>query len=511
MKLTLATPWKIVLIAGVILLAGILIVAGWWISPGAKGRVIRALEEKYDSDVEITDLSIGLFPAPNVTLQGLKLRRHKDPTGQAPMIAIRKAQANTGWLGVLRNPKRVTFVRVEGLEITLARGRDKDDDGQPDQAKPKKPAPFVVEEMVADGTVLNILPKDPEKQPLVWNIYKLKLKSIGPDRPMHYDAQLRNAKPPGLIDANGEFGPWDADEPRRTAVSGKYKFQNADLGDFKGISGKLSSTGEYRGVLEKLEVKGQTDTPDFTVTSAGNPVHLKTEFEATVDGTNGDTLLHPVIAHFGSTTVKAEGGVTGTRGQKGKTVRLDSIVQDGDLADVLRLGVKNRPPMTGRISFQSLIEIPPGDRDIMDKMRLDGKFEIESGKFTSAQTQQKIAGLSERAQGDPEGGGDSDVLTDLRGRFVLSDGVIKMQGLQFAVPGAKIQLNGTYSMRGGALDFRGTATMDAKISEMTTGWKSFLLKALDPVFKKQHAGAVIPIHIGGTRQQPSFGLSLGRK
>jgi len=43
---------------------------------------------------------------------------------------------------------------------------------------------------------------------------------------------------------------------------------------------------------------------------------------------------------------------------------------------------------------------------------------------------------------------------------------------------------------------------------MTTGWKSFLLKALDPFFKKHNAGAVIPIRVGGTRDNPSFGLRL---
>ena len=53
--------------------------------------------------------------------------------------------------------------------------------------------------------------------------------------------------------------------------------------------------------------------------------------------------------------------------------------------------------------------------------------------------------------------------------------------------------------------------MDAKVSQMTTGFKSFLLKAADPFFRKQGAGAVIPIKITGTRDKPSFGLELRRK
>ena len=50
--------------------------------------------------------------------------------------------------------------------------------------------------------------------------------------------------------------------------------------------------------------------------------------------------------------------------------------------------------------------------------------------------------------------------------------------------------------------------MDAKLSQTTTGVKSFLLKALDPIFKTNKAGAVIPIRITGTRQNPSVGLNL---
>jgi len=50
--------------------------------------------------------------------------------------------------------------------------------------------------------------------------------------------------------------------------------------------------------------------------------------------------------------------------------------------------------------------------------------------------------------------------------------------------------------------------MQAELSQTTKGIKSFLLKALDPFFKKKHAGAVVPIKITGTYGHPSYGLSL---
>jgi hypothetical protein len=56
------------------------------------------------------------------------------------------------------------------------------------------------------------------------------------------------------------------------------------------------------------------------------------------------------------------------------------------------------------------------------------------------------------------------------------------------------------------MDFRGTARLVAKVSQTTTGWKSFLLKAVDPIFKRKNVGAEIPIRITGTPDKPSFGL-----
>ena len=61
----------------------------------------------------------------------------------------------------------------------------------------------------------------------------------------------------------------------KTAVSGEYVFQQADLGVFRGIAGLLSSSGKFAGVLDRIEVQGVTDTPHFTVTSSSHQVHLQ--------------------------------------------------------------------------------------------------------------------------------------------------------------------------------------------------------------------------------------------
>ena len=97
-------------------------------------------------------------------------------------------------------------------------------------------------------------------------------------------------------------------------------------------------------------------------------------------------------------------------------------------------------------------------------------------------------------------------------RSCCENGTIHFSRLQFAIPGAAISLAGNYDIRSLEIDLRGEARMEATVSEMTTGVKSFFLKLVDPLFKRKdsRAGAIIPIHIHGTRDQPSVGLDVGK-
>lgn len=73
-----------------------------------------------------------------------------------------------------------------------------------------------------------------------------------------------------------------------------------------------------------------------------------------------------------------------------------------------------------------------------------------------------------------------------------------------------MHLDGTYGLRSGDLDFHGLAQLQAKPSQMVTGFKSDLLKLVDPFFRKNGV-TQLPIKITGTREHPSFGLDFHRK
>jgi hypothetical protein len=498
--------------AGVLLTLGIAVtVLKIEFQPLARNYAISALKKRYKSDVELGGVQISLFPTVHATGQNLVLRLSKEKN-MPPMVVIRRFTVEARFAGLFDNPKRIRKLTLEGLQLHIPpRSGDSHDDASANGSADSEVIPFILEEVIADGTTLETLPADPQKDPLKFAIHQLTLHSVGARRPMTFHAELENAKPPGFIHSDGDFGPWNPDEPGDTPLGGKYTFSNADLSVFHGIGGHLSSSGQYRGQLARIDVHGTTDVPDFSLSLADHPMHLRTRFEATVDGTNGNTDLHPVHAVLDDSAFDVSGSIERNALQKHKEIDLQAETQGTDLEDFLRLSVNgSRPPMTGDISFKTKVKIPPGENPVVDRLQLEGIFTLRRVKFTSATVQQKIASLSHHAQGEPKDTSTTGVNAAFAGRFRLRAGVLALPRLRFEVPGADVRLDGQYKLRSGDIDFKGTARLDATISQMTTGIKHILLKPLDPLFKHDGAGAVVPITISGTRGSPSFRLDIGR-
>lgn len=496
--------------AGLVLVIGLAAAAigARSISSRARDRIIQTLEESFAGRLELKSLDVSLFPSVHVTGRGLVLR-HKGRDDIPPLIVVDQFSAETSILSLFHIPTKIHHVRLVGLQIRIQTGGGKNSDAKP--ATHKKPPNFIIDEVIADGARLETIPAKAGKVPLVWDLKKLTLHDSGPERPTSFSATLTNARPPGEIESSGSFGPWEREYPAQTPVSGKYTFRHADLAVFHGISGTLSSDGNYSGILERIAVEGRTDIPDFAVSIAGNRVDLATEFHALVDGTNGTTYLQPVVARFGHSTLTAQGVVDTTPGKPGQIISLDVRVQNGRLEDMLRMAVKGKPPMTGVVAFHTKLLLPIGNQDVTQALQLSGTFDASAAHFSKADAQQKVDKLSNRGRGQTDDSADDSVASDFRGRFTLRDGVMHFTDLAFVVPGIAVALNGEYTLHDGKMDLRGTARLQAKLSQTTTGFKSFLLKAADPFFAKKGAGAVVPIKITGTQDSPSFGLNIGGK
>ena len=419
------------------------IVAGIRLSnPYLHKKVVEMLSEKFHSDVELKDFQVYLFPGVRIEGSGLTLR-HEGRTDVPPLITIGEFSAEAGILGLLGKPWKISQVRLKGLVIQVP---PKSERKKQDWSKVRD-MPVLIGAIVSDDAELRLLPKSADKDPHVFAIHRLVMHSVGLDRPASFTAQLSNAVPPGEIETKGSFGPWSPDDPGQTPLAAEYTFDKADLGVFKGISGILSSTGKFSGVLEKIEVEGKTSTPDFSVTLGGHPLALDTVFSATVDGTNGDTLLHPVTAHLLNTVIVAQGGVVRSPDKQGKEITLDVTVDKGRLEDLLRLAVKAEPPpMTGAINFHTKFDLPHGKGDLADRLNLNGRFGVEHAQFTSPEVTARIETLSRKGQGQPENKDAGSSVSQVQGNFVLDNGVITFRGLTFTVTGARVALNGNYGL-----------------------------------------------------------------
>ena len=475
-----------------------------------RSRIIDTLRDRLDAEVELGAVTLQILPQFEVRGESLVIR-HRGRRDVPPLFSVDAFTVRARLTGLWR--RHVDHVALEGLAIHIPPreendgGADRESAGGPHMAQGPQ---VVVDTLEAHGSRLVIVPRRKDRTPKTWHMHELRMESVSANMTMPFRAVLTNAVPPGHIATEGTFGPWHRDDPGHTPLIGEFTFNNADLGVFKGIDGTLSAAGTYGGELSRIEVRGKTDIPDFTVNISGQPVPLSATYHAIVDGTNGDTRLETVDASFLNTSLTAKGGVYDVEGVKGRLVTLDVVIDRGQLEDVMRLAVKSpTAPMTGALQLTTKLDLPPGDVDVVEKLKLDGRFVIEQGRFSDAGVQRQIDTLSRRGSGRPPEDTRRNVASTFAGRFALDKGVLDLPLVTFDVPGAVVELAGDYALRPETIAFAGELVMDAKLSQTTTGFKSFLLRAVDPLFRRQ-GRTVIPIRITGTRDQPSFGLDARR-
>ncbi|MDP9146679.1 MAG: AsmA-like C-terminal region-containing protein, partial [Acidobacteriota bacterium] len=294
--------------------------------------------------------------------------------------------------------------------------------------------------------------------------------------------------------------------------SGTYAFDHADLGVFHGIAGIISAKGEFQGTLGSIETQGTADTPNFEVTHTKHAVPIKTKFNALVDGTTGNVTLRAVEATIVRTPAHLEGTISSKPGEHGKTTAVNITVREGHIDDVLRIFVReDKPPMEGITNFKAHAVLPPGHRPFEKRIMLEGNFVIERARWEKPSRQANVDMLSKRASGKKKEPETEKVTADINGSVVLKEGVAKFSSVSFKIPGAEANMHGEYNLESKKIDFHGDLKTAAPLSEDTTGAKAVLLKPLNPLFRRKHAGAQVPVEMTGTYSDPHFGVVIPAK
>jgi hypothetical protein len=500
-----------------VVMIGAALAANWGlgqIQPMLRRKVVETLAARFHSPVELDRLSVSLTRGVIVTGGGLRILYLAGPTkpdarlNASPMLVVDSFEFGTGWRELLRPTTRVVAVKVRGLQVNIP-PKEERGPAMPDDPKRKgQPMLGIAVDRIecADAKVV-IETSKPDKKPLEFAISSLVLKDVGAMKPFHYEAVLVNPKPVGEVRSTGHFGPWQDDNPRDTALDGRYEFTHADLSSIHGIGGILSSTGRFEGTLGNIAVEGVTDTPDFRLDVSDHALPLHTEFRAVVDGTTGDTRLDAVKARVGRSELTASGAVTRSMGMNGTAPGHDTdlrvAMERGRIEDMLTLGLKGNPTlMRGALGLKARIQIPPGAVSVSRKMRLVGTFAIHDAFLNDSKMQQQLDTMSMRAQGKPKLANAQDaelVGSSVVGRFSQADGSIDVNELNFMMQGAQASMHGQVQLAGSTFEFHGKVRTQATASQMTTGWKSLLLSPFDKLLKKNGAGVELPIKVTGTR------------
>ena len=282
--------WALLGLIGLIVVIGIMFTAAVPLSSDTlRHRIIETLSEKLDSDVELGDLHLRVFPG--LRADGVDLRIRRRGMGDyPPLIAIKSFHVDANLLGLWR--KHVEHVQLDGLDINIppseARDRQKKleksevknqkSEAKSDDKKPEETVADVVQDPLKAGGViidrtdtndarLLILPLERTRNE-VWAIHHLH-DDLGSPQPWPFKATLTNGVPPGEIDVEASSASGIATSPATRRSKAASTSPRPILSVFKGSRARCRRRGYFGGTLSQINANGAPTRPTSPSRPAG--------------------------------------------------------------------------------------------------------------------------------------------------------------------------------------------------------------------------------------------------
>src|SRR5215471_14242325 len=131
--------------------------------------IVRILEHKFQSNVELADFRVRVFPEMTVSGEGLSLHYWATPDAP-PLIRIEKFSFSLGLFGIFRAPHRIERVKLKRMVITIP-PREQRTAAAPLEAKKLNQAQVAVGTIEIEDMDLLTLSKKPGAEPLDWEIH----------------------------------------------------------------------------------------------------------------------------------------------------------------------------------------------------------------------------------------------------------------------------------------------------------------------------------------------------
>ena len=478
--------------------------------PFRYSKVEPFLENVFASQIKIDHYRRTYFPHPGFSAEGITLRRDSAPN-LPPVGSAKRLFVQGRWIDLIFLRSRLQSVDVEGLHVVIppVGSRENREDFPPGGSGEFAGPKMLVDHLRIHDSMLDLMRTDGSRFSMP--IKMLTIGNLQRGRTVSYTVDMYSPPPTGHILASGTFGPLRPQTLGKTPVTGSFTYAPVHLGEISGLGGTLSAKGTFHGTLGDIEATGQAFTPDFAV-SDGRPTPVTNTAQFAVNGLNADIHIHSLTARTGQTVVQAQGEIAGTP----KVTNMDLTVTNGRVEDVLRPFLTHFPPVTGPLWLHShaYVAPPAPGRKFLQRLVMNGAFDIPAQHITSASTEKSLSAFSQRVQDHKASGaavigsqvpepakdtseGGTDVLSGLSGPVQLRNAIASTNRLTFMVPGASVNLAGTYNLHGGEVHLLGNLHMESGVSHATTGFKSILFAPLNPFFKHGSSGGVVPIAVTG--------------
>ena len=486
--------------AVVVLLFLIGVVVARELQPLVRARLLRTFEQRFHSTATLDGLSVHYNGQIQVDGRGLRVQSVLTGVpGDAahPMLQVQEFHFHLGVFAALSRAPRIHHVRIRGVQLYLP----------PDVAQQSRgsepPDAIDLEYAEIDDAHIHFLSSAADRAPLQFDLPHLVLRGVSRLRPIQFHAVVDNGPPLGITETDGTIGPWNFDDPRLTPLRGSFAFQNKDVSSVHGLHGRLSLDGHYAGTVGSMHAEGTTEHDGFALDVSSHPVTMRTKFAMTLQPAQSSVAVERVEGSFGRTSFVMHG--TAIKDEAAQSFRLDLQLSapSARMEDVLALATHAAPPlMRGALALSGRLQMRAGTESVSRKLSLgDGRFRLLGATLTDPGAKQTMDELSERAQGNPKDANPEDaaaVSAAAHGAVRLGNEVLHVSAVQVTAPGARATLHGTYWLATTRYSMDGEVHTEAKLSHMTRGLKSLLLKPFNGLLGHSHTGgANLPLHIRG--------------
>ena len=325
--------WAPRVIAIGVLVAAILLSLNW---PFTQAAVTKALQDRFVAGRLRSAISARHYFPPGCVAEGVEFlhRRRKD---LPPLITVQRLTIRTSYSELLRIHQTVNDIRVDGLHVLIPRKARKTEPSRYSRspiALPEKM--WTSAKSPPTMRYWSLCLKNQDKNILSSGSIILALDHVSENDPVTFHARFKNTQPPGEILSDGQFGPWNEDDPGSTRVSGSYVYQHVNLGVFEGVSRHSLLAREITPA--RLAISRRMARSMFPIsrypTAAIRCILLPSFTRRSTAPTEIPSLTR-VESHFRKTTLVTQGDVKGHPGGHGKTASLTFSVDQGRVEDLL--------------------------------------------------------------------------------------------------------------------------------------------------------------------------------